>query len=107
MTVLSRRAVVGGLAGLGVSVAAGACGPFPVPAQPGQVARIGVLGRSPANPRQAVFEARPEDLGWIKGDTLAIEFRDHGGHTELLPALAAELVRQPVDLILAPTAPEA
>jgi hypothetical protein len=44
------------------------------------------------------------DLGWIEGQNLVIEYRWAEGKIERLPDLAAELVRQKVDLIVAPAA---
>jgi putative ABC transport system substrate-binding protein len=40
------------------------------------------------------------ELGWVDGENLAIEYRFAGGHAELVPELAAELVRLPIELIL-------
>jgi len=40
------------------------------------------------------------DLGWIEGKNLTIEYRLAEGKKERLPELAADLVRQKVDLIL-------
>lgn len=109
---LRRREFVGrllelGACSAGLALLSSACGALAAVPQPRQPARIGVLGRGPANPRQVAFEAGLEELGWIKGQNIAIEFADHGGRAELLPALAAELVRKQPDLILAPSAPEA
>jgi putative tryptophan/tyrosine transport system substrate-binding protein len=44
------------------------------------------------------------DLGWVEGQNLIIEYRWADGKIERLPALAAELVRLKVDLIVAPAA---
>jgi putative ABC transport system substrate-binding protein len=44
------------------------------------------------------------ELGWIEGQNLIIDYRWADGKIELLPELAAELVRQNVDLIVAPAA---
>ena len=55
-------------------------------------------------------EARGEglrDLGYVEGKNLVIEWRFADGNTERLPALAAELVRQKVDIIVATGAPAA
>ncbi len=40
-------------------------------------------------------------LGWVEGENLAIEWRFAEGRNELLPELAADLVRVPVEVILA------
>src|SRR5262245_64493421 len=41
------------------------------------------------------------DLGYIEGQTIVLEFRLARGNSDALPGLAAELVRLPVDLIVA------
>jgi len=46
------------------------------------------------------------DLGYVEGQTIAIEARYAEGHAERLPALAAELVHLPVDVLFA-AGPEA
>ena len=48
-----------------------------------------------------------KDLGWIEGQNIVIEWRFSGGRAELLPDLAAELVRLRVDLIVVPSSPTA
>jgi putative ABC transport system substrate-binding protein len=47
------------------------------------------------------------DLGWVEGRNIAIEVRYAEGKTVQLPALAAELVRLKVDLIVTRTTPAA
>jgi putative ABC transport system substrate-binding protein len=42
------------------------------------------------------------ELGWVDGENLIIEYRWAEGDVELLPELAADLVRRKVDLIVAP-----
>src|SRR5262249_42327750 len=59
---------------------------------------------------EAVLQAflrKLRELGWIEGRNLVIEYRWADGHVERLPALAAELVRLKVDLIVAPSGPAA
>ena len=76
--------------------------------QPGKVARVGML--SAAQPRSAsflqAFEHRLRDLGYVEGQNLIIEFRTGEGKAERYPALAAELVQQQVDVLVA-SGPEA
>jgi ABC-type uncharacterized transport system substrate-binding protein len=48
-----------------------------------------------------------KDLGWIEGQNIVIEWRFSGGRAELLPDLAAELVRLRADLIVVPSSPTA
>jgi putative tryptophan/tyrosine transport system substrate-binding protein len=78
-------------------------------AQPvGKVPRIGVLGLRP--PAAFVFQIEAfrqglRELGYIEGQDLAIEYRYAEGNLEQLPALAAELVHLPVDIIVTWTTP--
>lgn len=49
------------------------------------------------------FRQGLRDLGWVEGENVAIEYWWADQKRERLPALARELVRRPVDLILAST----
>ena len=76
--------------------------------QPGQVARVGFLS-SQAPHRSIGFLAlkqRLQELGYVEGQNLRIEFRTTEGHLERFPDLAAELVRLNVDVLVA-SGPEA
>ncbi len=80
--------------------------------QPAKVPRIGYLSsRSPTdNPHLLeAFRQGLRELGYVEGQNVAIEYRFGEGRPERLPALAAELVRLKVDVIVAtsPPAPEA
>ena len=71
----------------------------------GRVPRIGVLANALSQPQipapiQALREAL-RALGYVEGRTIEITFRWTEGKTERLPELAAELVRERVDLIVA------
>jgi len=71
--------------------------------QTGKIPRIGFLGASSESDLGARFEAfrqRLRDLGYVEGRTLIIERRWAEGHYDRLPALAAELVGLPVDLLV-------
>lgn len=75
-------------------------------AQPsGKIHRIGFLWDTPAVWPHALeaFRQGLRDLGWVEGRNLAVEYRWAEGRFERLPALAEELVRLKVDLIVAPT----
>ena len=76
--------------------------PLAAPAQ--QTARIGYLGLNlEANPRShEAFRQGLRDLGYVEGRNVVIEYRDSKGKPERLAALAAELVAQKVDVIVAP-----
>jgi len=74
--------------------------------KPAKVPRIGVLlpGVSPTapdGPQHAPLQQDLRELGWVAGQTLVIEYRWAEGHLERLPALAADLVRLPVDILVA------
>jgi putative ABC transport system substrate-binding protein len=81
-------------------------GPVAIPAQqPGKIPRVGVLRPGDPPPedfgqRQAL-EAGLRDLGWTPGTDILIEYRYAQGKDERLSELAAELVRLPVDVIVA------
>jgi ABC-type uncharacterized transport system substrate-binding protein len=72
-------------------------------AQPaGKVYRIGRLapGSPGGNPFIEVFRQALRELGYVEGQNLVIEYRWAEGQLERLPALAAELVRLPVDVLV-------
>ena len=68
-----------------------------------KTARIGFLGLVSASShasRTAALRAGLRDLGYVEGKNLVIEFRWAEGKYERLPALAEELVRLNVDVLL-------
>jgi putative tryptophan/tyrosine transport system substrate-binding protein len=72
--------------------------------QQSKVARIGFLaGDSLADNRHRLqtFCDGLHELGYVEGKNLVIEYRWAEGHYERPPGLAAELVRLPVDVIVA------
>jgi putative tryptophan/tyrosine transport system substrate-binding protein len=103
VTRLSRRQLVqGSLAFAGLSLLSG-CGMLPSQSQQAaNIPRIGYLafGRSGPDEQDEAFRQGLGELGYREGGNLAIEWRftDQAG---LLPDLAAELVRLPVNLIVA------
>jgi putative tryptophan/tyrosine transport system substrate-binding protein len=70
------------------------------------VHRLGFLYGIPIPPSAAIFEQALQELGWVNGQNVAIEYRSAEGHLDRLPALAAELVDLRVNLIIAYAAPE-
>jgi putative tryptophan/tyrosine transport system substrate-binding protein len=78
--------------------------------QRGNVPRIGFLA-APSSPffstRMNAFREGLYDLGYVEGKNIAIEYRYAGGKLDRLPALAAELVRLKVDVIVTSSAPGA
>jgi ABC-type uncharacterized transport system substrate-binding protein len=78
--------------------------------QPGKVPRIGFLAApSPSffSIRMNAFREGLYDLGHVEGKNISIEYRYAGGKLERLPALAAELVRLKIDVIVSSSAPGA
>lgn len=76
--------------------------------QRGKIYRIGYLAPDSASDRAAYVESMREglrDLGYIENKTILIEFRWADGKYERLPALAAELVRLNVDVLVSSGTP--
>jgi putative tryptophan/tyrosine transport system substrate-binding protein len=77
--------------------------------QRANIPKIGWLGgRSPSGPGGAgeSFRRALGALGYIEGTTITIEYRYAQDKLDRLPALADELVRLNVDLLIAPTTVE-
>jgi ABC-type uncharacterized transport system substrate-binding protein len=70
--------------------------------QIGKPRRIGVLGADATvwRPWTAAFTARLRELGWIDGETVEIEYRWAQGSSERVSEVAAEFLRQDVDVIV-------
>jgi putative ABC transport system substrate-binding protein len=86
--------------------------PLPTEAQTGTVPRIGLLDLGSLAGRAPLWEAFRQgmrELGYVEGRTVIFEARGADGNRERLPALAAELVRLKVDVLVAagPTAGQA
>jgi putative tryptophan/tyrosine transport system substrate-binding protein len=65
------------------------------------VRRIGVLDSgSPDIPQELRQAEALRELGWVEGQNLHVERRNDNGRSEALPALAEELVRAKVELIV-------
>ena len=96
-----------------ITLLGGAAAVWPLPAraqQRAKVAHIGYLGLVSASwhtPRVTAFRAGLRDLGYVEGKDIVIEFRWAEGRYDRLPALAAELVRLNVDVIVTHTVPGA
>jgi putative tryptophan/tyrosine transport system substrate-binding protein len=56
---------------------------------------------APSAPILEAFRQGLRELGWIDGQNITIEWRSTAGQDDLLPGLAAELVRLKVDVIIA------
>jgi putative ABC transport system substrate-binding protein len=85
---------------LGTALAAG---PLPALAQqPEKVFRIGILSPA-ARADTKVFDGFREglsELGYIDGENITIEYRLTAGDFSRLPAMAADLIRLPLDVIV-------
>ena len=95
---INRRSALIAIVVLGIPFAAVAQG-----AKLGKTARIGRLSPLSAEtdaPGLDAFRKGLRDLGWVEGRDFVIETRYADGNPERLPELAAQLVRQRVDLIL-------
>ena len=81
----------------------GLCGNVGHAQQSKKVPRIGYLSNiEPASdfPRSEVIRQALRELGYIEGQNIAIEYRYAEGRVDRLPALASELVRLKVDIIV-------
>jgi putative tryptophan/tyrosine transport system substrate-binding protein len=94
---VNRREIIAGLAGV-------AAWPLAGRAQPAQ--RLPIIGFLSTTTPSATgswitaLEQRLRELGWIKGRTIAIEYRWAEGHPDRYPEFAAEFVRLKVDVIV-------
>jgi putative tryptophan/tyrosine transport system substrate-binding protein len=75
---------------------------WPLAARAGKLPTIGVLGSDAPgwSAWTAVFVQRLHELGLIEGRTIAIEYRWSEGRPERVAEVAAEFVRQKVDIIV-------
>ena len=68
---------------------------------PTRVRRIGVLDNGSVDTPQEVRQAEAlREFGWVEGQNLHVERRYDNGRSEALPALAEELVRARVEIIV-------
>jgi putative ABC transport system substrate-binding protein len=100
---MTRRGVFLVAIALG-AVVAGAP-PIATAQQPGKVFRIGILSPAPRldAPGFDAFRKGLADLGYIEGQNIRIEYRLAAGDYSRWPAMAGELVRLPVDVIVIDT----
>jgi len=78
--------------------------PLAAEAQAGKVPRIGVIvpvePESPNEPNIGAFRQALRDLGYIDGQNVAVDYRYARGRAELYLALAEDLVRLKVDVMV-------
>jgi putative tryptophan/tyrosine transport system substrate-binding protein len=95
---LSRRQLVQGVGAVGLLLAG--CGRWPGQGQPlSKIPRIGFLSLA-AQPFYDAFGDGLRDLGYVEGRNIIVDRRFADGVQDRLPALAAELVRLSVDVLV-------
>src|SRR5216683_3251005 len=85
-----------------ISLLGGAAATWPLAAraqQPAKSVRIGVLATLPLPPVQRFFR-KLQEHGYVEGRNLRLEARYAEGRDDRYPALAAELIALPVDIIV-------
>jgi putative ABC transport system substrate-binding protein len=86
-----------------VAALATVCAPATAWAQAsGRIRRIGWLDLSSSAENLGTFVQALSARGWIEGKTFRVDYRGGEGKPERLAAVAAELVRLPTDVIVAP-----
>lgn len=102
---MKRRAFLRGAVSIALA------GPPVAEAQPpGKVYRIGFLGGGSSSgyaPHVAALRLGLQDHGYVEGKSVTLEFRWADGTYDRLPALAAELIRLNVDVIVTQGTPAA
>ena len=89
------------LVGAVAVVQAQSSGKTPTEATTSKLPRVGVLmGPSRTSPPWQAFERAFRDRGYVDGQNVTILFRSAEGHTDRIPALAEELARSQLDLIV-------
>ena len=88
-----------------IKIVCGLVGAWPLAAHaqhPGNQRLIGILGADATvwRPWTAAFVAHLRELGWIEGDTTAIEYRWAAGRSDRVSEIAAEFERRKVDVIV-------
>jgi putative ABC transport system substrate-binding protein len=98
---MRRRTFITLLGGAAAAWPLAAAGPGAAQ-QPTKVPRIGILtpAATDQTPAFQAFRKGIRDLGYVEGQTIALDFRFARGNLDALPGLAAELVRTPVDVIV-------
>src|SRR5690242_12684217 len=70
--------------------------------QPAKITKIGFLGTRPAPASGQRLWRELRELGLVEGKNLTIELRYADNHLDRLPALAEELVRLDIDVLVTP-----
>ena len=96
-----------GAASIAVPALAGCAAP-PIARETPRLRRIGYLSgnaRASVELLSAPFRQQLRELGYVEGRDIALDFRVADNAVDRLPALAAELVSIPVDVLVAEAAP--
>ena len=89
-----------------ITLMGGAAVAWPLAARAQQTTKLQTIGflyqstPSAESSRAAAFVQQLRKLGWIEGDTIAIEYRSAAGRPERMAEIAAEFVRLQVDVIV-------
>ena len=75
--------------------------------QQAKVAKIGFLSGGITSSTRQIIQRELGALGYVEGKNIAIEYRQADNRLDLLPALADELVRLKVDVLVTPSTPAA
>jgi putative ABC transport system substrate-binding protein len=90
---MDRRAFIVG----GVAVFAA---PLAAEAQPAKVARVGYLNLVPIPSLLEAFREGLQDHGWRERQNIVLEARVADGREDRIPEIAAEFIREKVDVVL-------
>lgn len=98
---MNRRTLLASMLGL-------CARPLAAAAQPPSTAhRVGILAQDLQPGLLEIFRDELEKRGYVAGKTVTIEVRNAAGRSDRLPALAEELLRLKVNVILAVNTPAA
>ena len=81
--------------------------PFAVLAEQKRAHRVGILSQDLQPGLLEAFRDELQRLGYVEGRDISIELQNAAGHNERLPALADDLLRLKVDVIVAVNTPAA
>jgi putative ABC transport system substrate-binding protein len=96
-----RQFLRGGLALAGLGLLAGCGLPPPSAEKPARMPRVGYLWGGGGQEWAEAFRQALAEHGYVEGRTVVVEWRDVGGQADRLAELAADLVRLPVDVLVA------
>jgi putative tryptophan/tyrosine transport system substrate-binding protein len=96
-----RRFLQGGLALASLGLLSGCANLALGPQRPGRLPRVGYLAGDVGREEAEAFRQGLEDHGYVEGRTVTVEWRRSEGRADRLAELAAELVRLPVDVLVA------